>query len=33
MPFSLVIDGLLYEDKKLLSHSLYIEKLLRRNNE
>lgn len=33
MPFNLSIDGLIYEDEKLLSHALYIEKLLGGKNE
>lgn len=33
MPFNLNIDNLLYEDKKLLSFALYIDNLLRRDNE
>ena len=31
MPFNLSIDGLIYKDKKLLSHSLYFEKLIKDN--
>ena len=33
MPFNLSVDGKLYDDKKLLSHSLYLEKLLGGSNE
>ena len=33
MPFNISLDADLYQDKKLLSHSLYIEKLLGGNNE
>ncbi|WP_369085917.1 amidase family protein [Metamycoplasma spumans] len=33
MPFNIAIDGELYQDKKMLSHALYIEKLIGDNNE
>lgn len=33
MPFGLSIDGRLYEDKKLLSHALYIDKLIGGEND
>lgn len=33
LPFNISLDADLYQDKKLLSHSLYIEKLLGGNNE
>lgn len=33
MPFNIAIDGQLYQDKKMLSHALYIEKLIGEENE